>query len=124
MRNGVRRFFPSAYAIDRSAAPAGAPQFDVRKQAATAIEAMRMQVVHVHSGGFMDLMLDRQSSASVDAKLGRARLPKSGCQMNSQPRRVHPLKRRGHTCSSTSRGGVSLIARRVGLRRARVRPPR
>ena len=66
VRNGVTRFFPSDYAIDLFAAPDGAPQFDVRKQADNQIDAMDMQVVHVLNGGFMDMMLDPNSPAIVD----------------------------------------------------------
>ena len=54
----ARRFLPSDFAIDLFTAPAGAPQFDLRRKAAEAIDALPMQVVHVLSGGFMDMMLD------------------------------------------------------------------
>lgn len=72
VRSGVGRFFPSDYAIDLFAAPDGAPQFDVRKQAAKAIDAMPMQVVHVLNGGFMDMMLDPSSPAIVDPNTNTA----------------------------------------------------
>ena len=38
VRNGVRRFFPSDFALDLFAAPTGAPQFDMRKEADAAID--------------------------------------------------------------------------------------
>jgi uncharacterized protein YbjT (DUF2867 family) len=58
VRNGVRRFLPSDFAIDLFAAPQGAPQFDQRRRADSAIDALPMQVAHVLNGAFMDLMLD------------------------------------------------------------------
>lgn len=78
VRNGVRRFFPSDYAIDLFSAPDGAPQFDVRKRADAAIDAMPMQVVHVLNGGFMDMMLDPSSPAVVDPATNTANVFGSG----------------------------------------------
>jgi nucleoside-diphosphate-sugar epimerase len=65
-RNGVRRFVPSDFAIDLFAAPEGAPQFDMRRRADTAIDAMNLQVVHVLNGAFMDMMLDPNTAGLVD----------------------------------------------------------
>lgn len=65
-RNGVRRFLPSDYAIDLFAAPEGAPQFDMRRRADNAIDALPMQVVHVLNGAFMDMMLDPGTPGLVD----------------------------------------------------------
>ena len=56
--NGVARFLPSDFAIDLFAAPSGAPQFDMRRQADREIDALPMQVVHVLNGAFMDMMLN------------------------------------------------------------------
>ncbi len=65
-RNGVQRFLPSDFAIDLFAAPKGAPQFDMRRRADAAIDALPMQVVHVLSGGFMDMMLDPSNAGIID----------------------------------------------------------
>ena len=73
-RSGVRRFFPSDFAIDLFAAPAGAPQFDIRKEAAAAIEAFPLEVTHVLNGGFMDMMLDPKAAAVVNLQDGTAQL--------------------------------------------------
>lgn len=67
---GARRFLPSDFAIDLFAAPDGAPQFDTRRQADTAIDALPLQVVHVLSGAFMDMMLDPRSPGLID--IGRS----------------------------------------------------
>lgn len=68
VRSGVRRFLPSDFAIDLFRAPEGAPQFEARKQADTAIDAMDLEVLHVLNGGFMDLMLspDQPGLVNVD----------------------------------------------------------
>lgn len=58
VRNGVTRFLPSDFAIDLFAAPEGAPQFDMRREAGHQIDALPMQVAHVLNGAFMDMMLD------------------------------------------------------------------
>lgn len=71
-RNGARRFLPSDFAIDLFAAPEGAPQFDLRRRADSAIDALPMQVVHVLSGGFMDMMLDPARPVFVDLPNGTA----------------------------------------------------
>ena len=72
--NGVRRFLPSDFAIDLFTAPAGAPQFDLRRAAAEAIDALPMQVVHVLSGGFMDMMLDPAVPGLIDLSGGTVML--------------------------------------------------
>jgi len=72
--NGVRRFLPSDFAIDLFAAPQGAPQFDMRRRADRAIDALPMQVVHVLNGGFMDLMLDPGTPGLIDLDKGTAML--------------------------------------------------
>jgi len=72
--NGVRRFLPSDFAIDLFAAPQGAPQFDMRRRADSAIDALPMQVVHVLNGGFMDLMLDPGTPGLIDLDKGTAML--------------------------------------------------
>ncbi len=76
--NGAHRFIPSDFAIDLFAAEAGAPQFDIRKQADEEIGAMPIEVAHVLNGGFMDMMLDPGSSAVVDLDTNTARLFGSG----------------------------------------------
>ena len=72
--NGVRRFLPSDFAIDLFAAPQGGPQFDMRRRADSAIDALPMQVVHVLNGGFMDLMLDPGTPGLIDLDKGTAML--------------------------------------------------
>ena len=74
VRNGVRRFFPSDFAIDLFAAPDGAPQFDLRKQADAFIDALPLQVVHVLNGAFMDMMLDPETAGIVNLQNNTARL--------------------------------------------------
>lgn len=74
VRSGVRRFIPSDFAIDLFAAPDGAPQFDLRKHAAAAIDAMNLEVVHVLNGAFMDMMLDPNTAGIVDLNANIARL--------------------------------------------------
>ena len=69
-RHGARRFVPSDFAIDLFTAPEGAPQFDARRQAARVIDALPMQVVHVLSGGFMDMMLDPAAAGLIDLSAG------------------------------------------------------
>ena len=64
--NGVRRFLPSDFAIDLFNAPEGAPQFDMRRRADAAIDALPLEVAHVLNGGFMDMMLSPDSPAIVD----------------------------------------------------------
>jgi uncharacterized protein YbjT (DUF2867 family) len=73
-RNGVRRFLPSDFAIDLFSAPEGAPQFDMRRRADSAIDTMDLEVVHVLNGGFMDLMLDPNLSGMIDLNAGTATL--------------------------------------------------
>lgn len=74
VRNGVRRFFPSDFALDLFAAPAGAPQFDLRKEADAVIDEMDLQVVHVLGGAFMDMMLDPGTAGIVNLTDGTAQL--------------------------------------------------
>lgn len=69
-RNGARRFIPSDYAIDLFSAPEGAPQFDIRRQADTAIDALPLEVVHILNGGFMDMMLDPGTPGLIDLAKG------------------------------------------------------
>jgi uncharacterized protein YbjT (DUF2867 family) len=71
---GVRRFLPSDFAIDLFAAPAGAPQFDLRRRADAAIDALPLEVVHVLNGAFMDMMLDPATAGIVDLAKGTATL--------------------------------------------------
>lgn len=71
--NGVPRFIPSDFAIDLFHAPVGAPQFEIRKQADTAIDAMPLQVVHVLNGAFMDMMFNPQFAGIVDVDQGVVR---------------------------------------------------
>ena len=70
VRSGVRRFIPSDFAVDLFNAPAGAPQFEARKDAGREIDAMDLQVVHVLSGAFMDLMFGPGSAGPVDLNTG------------------------------------------------------
>lgn len=74
VRHGVRRFLPSDFALDLFAAPDGAPQFDVRKQADEVIDGLPLEVVHVLNGAFMDMMLDPNTAGIVDLQASTARL--------------------------------------------------
>lgn len=73
-RQGARRFLPSDFAIDFFAASEGAPQFDMRRRAGSAIDALPLQVVHVLNGAFMDMMLDPSTAGLVDLDEGTATL--------------------------------------------------
>lgn len=79
--NGVRRFLPSDFAIDLFSAPEGAPQFDARRRAASEIDALPMQVVHVLSGGFMDMMLDPAAAGLIDLHAGTVMLYGTGDEL-------------------------------------------
>lgn len=71
---GVRRFIPSDFAIDLFNAPAGAPQFEARKEAAAAIEALDLEVIHILQGAFMDQMLNPAlHHVFVDTEAGEIR---------------------------------------------------
>lgn len=74
VRNGARRFLPSDFALDLFAAPAGAPQFALRREADQAIDAMPLEVVHVLNGAFMDMMLDPNTAGIVDLLTKTARI--------------------------------------------------
>ena len=65
-RNGVRAFLPSDFAIDLSAAPEGAPQFDSRRRAAQELDKLPLQVVHVLNAAFMDMVLDPGTPGLID----------------------------------------------------------
>jgi uncharacterized protein YbjT (DUF2867 family) len=73
-RNGVRRFLPSDFAIDLFSAPEGAPQFDMRRRADRAIDALPLEVAHVLNGGFMDMMLDPSTAGLIDVDAGAVML--------------------------------------------------
>ena len=73
-RNGVRRFIPSDFAIDLFSAPEGAPQFDMRRRADSAIGALPLEVVHILNGAFMDLMLDPRTPGLIDLDQGTVML--------------------------------------------------
>jgi uncharacterized protein YbjT (DUF2867 family) len=64
--NGVRRFLTSDFAIDLFAATEVGPQFEVRRRADAAIDALPMEVVHVLNGAFMDGMLDPTQPGLLD----------------------------------------------------------
>lgn len=74
VRSGVRRFFPSDFALNLFEAPEGAPMFDLRREADGAIDTMDLEVVHVINGAFMDMMLDPQTAGIVDLTTDSARL--------------------------------------------------
>lgn len=79
--NGVRRFIPSSFAIDLFRAPEGAPQFEVRRRAAAAIESLDLEVLHVLSGGFMDMMLNPSYPGLVDLEQGVVQVFGSGDEL-------------------------------------------
>jgi uncharacterized protein YbjT (DUF2867 family) len=78
VRNGVRRFVPSDFAIDLFAAPEGAPQSAMRRGADRAIDALPLQVVHVLNGGLMDMMLDPNTAGIIDLDKATAMVWGSG----------------------------------------------
>jgi uncharacterized protein YbjT (DUF2867 family) len=73
-RNGVRRFIASDFAIDLFSAPEGAPQFDMRRRADSAIDALPLEVVHILNGAFMDVMLDPATPGLIDLEQGTVML--------------------------------------------------
>lgn len=73
VHGGVRRFIPSDFAIDLFRAPSGAPQFEARKQADAAIEALDLEVLHILNGGFMDQLLDPAYPGMIDVEHGVVR---------------------------------------------------
>jgi len=75
---GVRRFLASDFAIDLFAATEVGPQFEVRRRAAAAIDALPMEVVHVLNGVFMDGMLDPAQPGLLDVGTGTVMLWGSG----------------------------------------------
>lgn len=66
-RNGVRRFVASDFAIDLFNAPAGAPMFAARRQADEVIDNLNLEVQHVLTGGFLDMMLSPDTPVLVDS---------------------------------------------------------
>ena len=91
VRNGVRRFFPSDFALDLFAASDGAPQFDLRKAADAAIDALPLEVVHVLNGAFMDMMLDPNRAGIVNLQTNKARLWGTGDEPFNLPPPTTPL---------------------------------
>lgn len=65
-RNGVRRFIASDFAIDLFHAPAGAPMFASRRQADDIIDELDLEVQHVLTGGFLDMMLNPTNPSLVN----------------------------------------------------------
>ena len=51
--HGVRRFVASDFAIDLFKAPAAAPMFATRRQAAEALDELDLDVLHILTGGFL-----------------------------------------------------------------------
>ncbi|MFJ8026811.1 NmrA family NAD(P)-binding protein [Streptomyces sp. NPDC096311] len=66
-RAGARRFVPSDFAIDLFKAPPGALMFDPRREADEIISALDLDVMHVLTGGFLDMVLDPRAKGIVDA---------------------------------------------------------
>lgn len=66
--NGVRRFIASDFAIDLFRAPAAAPMFATRRQAAELLDELDLEVQHILTGGFLDLMLNPGYPGFVDAE--------------------------------------------------------
>ncbi len=65
--NGVRRFVASDFAIDLFKAPAAAPMFATRREAAEILDGLDLEVLHVLTGGFLDLMLHPAYPGFVNA---------------------------------------------------------
>jgi uncharacterized protein YbjT (DUF2867 family) len=66
--NGVRRFVASDFAIDLFKAPAAAPMFATRRQAAEILDGLDLEVQHILTGGFLDMMLNPAYPGFVDAE--------------------------------------------------------
>jgi uncharacterized protein YbjT (DUF2867 family) len=66
-RNAVRRFVPSDFAIDLFHAPPAAPMFAGRREADRIIDGLGLEVLHVLTGGFLDLMLAPGNRGIVNA---------------------------------------------------------
>lgn len=66
--NGVRRFIASDFAIDLFKAPAAAPMFATRRQAAEILDGLDLEVLHILTGGFLDMMLNPDYPGFVDAQ--------------------------------------------------------
>lgn len=90
VRNGLRRFIPSDFAIDLFKAPAGAPQFDLRREADDIIDALPLEVVHVLNGAFMDMMLDPNTAGLIDLNVGTATLWGTGNEPSTSPPSTTP----------------------------------
>ena len=99
VRGGARRFLPSDFAIDLFSAPEGAPQFDMRRRADQAIDALPLQVVHVLNGGFMDMMLDPNTPGMVDVDAGTAML--WGTTPHASPRTSPPTRPTCRACATS-----------------------
>ncbi|MFC8662001.1 NmrA family NAD(P)-binding protein [Streptomyces sp. NPDC057199] len=56
-RGGVRRFVPSDFAIDIFRALPGAPMFAARRRADQIIDGLDLEVFHILTGGFLDMMV-------------------------------------------------------------------
>ncbi|MEO5852555.1 MAG: NmrA family NAD(P)-binding protein [Nocardioides sp.] len=66
--NGVRRLVASDFAIDLFKAPAAAPMFATRREAAEILDGLDLEVLHILTGGFLDLMLNPGYPGFVDAE--------------------------------------------------------
>jgi uncharacterized protein YbjT (DUF2867 family) len=66
--NGVRRFVASDFAIDLFKAPAAAPMFATRRRAAEILDGLDLDVLHILTGGFLDLMLNPDHPGFVNAE--------------------------------------------------------
>lgn len=66
--NGVRRFVASDFAIDLFKAPAEAPMFASRRQAADILDELDLEVQHILTGGFLDMMLNPAYPGFVNAR--------------------------------------------------------
>jgi uncharacterized protein YbjT (DUF2867 family) len=67
-RHGVRRFIASDFAIDIFRAPADAPMFATRRQADEILDGLDLEVHHILTGGFLDMMLHPAYPGVVDVE--------------------------------------------------------
>ncbi len=73
IRNGVRRMLPSDFALDLFRSPPGEhANFDMRREADSAIAASGIEHVHILNGAFMDNFLHSQFGGVFDMARGRA----------------------------------------------------
>ncbi len=71
--SGVRRFFPSDFALDLfTMTPGVVASYDVRREADEAIAGIGIESVHVLNGAFLDMFASPRGALDLDAGAGTA----------------------------------------------------